>query len=87
LIKQAEGNWDENAEKCLALASFVYVLIFAVLVMALLVLRPQMNPVSHTISEYALGPFGFLMTLAFIIRGLGELFLVTGLALATVRSS
>lgn len=73
--------------KCLALASFVCVLIFAVLVMALHVVRPQMNPLSHTISEYALGPFGFLITLAFIIRGLGELFLVTGLALSTIRSS
>ena len=73
--------------KYLALGSFFCVLIFAVLVLVLHVLRPQLNPVSHAISEYALGPFGSLMTIAFIIRGLGELFLVTGLALGTMRSS
>lgn len=73
--------------KCLARGSFFCILIFVVLVIALHVLRPQMNPLSHTISEYALGPFGFLMTIAFIARGLAELFLVTGLILGTMRSS
>src|SRR5579884_2864879 len=73
--------------KYLALGSFFCVLTFVVLVIALHVLRPEMKPLNRTISEYALGPFGYLMTIAFIIRGLGELFLVTGLALGTMRSS
>lgn len=71
----------------LALASFVCILIFTALVIALHVLRPQLNPLSHTISEYAIGPFGFLMTLAFIMRGLGGLFLVAGLAFGAMRGS
>ncbi|HEY7417238.1 MAG TPA: DUF998 domain-containing protein, partial [Ktedonobacteraceae bacterium] len=54
--------------KYFALGSFLCVLIFVVLVMALHVLRPQLNPLSHTVSEYAFGPFGFLMTIAFIMR-------------------
>ncbi len=73
--------------KYLARGSFLCVLIFVVLVVLLHVLRPQLNPLSHAISEYAIGPYGFLMTLAFIMRGLGELFLVVGLALGITRSS
>ncbi len=70
-----------------ARASMVCILIFTILVLALHVLRSQMNPFSHTISEYVLGPFGSLMTLGFISRGLGELFLVLGLAWGTSRGS
>ena len=70
-----------------ALGSLFGVLIFTVLVIALHVLRPQMNPLSHAISEYALGPFGFLMTIAFVMRGLGELLLVIGFAAGTMRSN
>ncbi len=73
--------------KYLARGSFVCILLFAILVMLLHVLRPQLNPLSHAISEYAIGPYGFLMTLAFIMRGLGGLFLVVGLALGTTRGS
>jgi hypothetical protein len=67
--------------------SLFCVLIFTVLVIALHMLRPQMNPLYHAVSEYVLGPFGFLMTIAFIMRGLGELLLVIGLAASTTRNS
>lgn len=69
--------------KSLAIASFMGVLIFTILVMILHLLRPQMDPLRHTVSEYAIGPFGYLMTIAFIMRGLGEAFLVIGLILGT----
>jgi hypothetical protein len=41
--------------KCLALTSMGCFLTFTVLVMALHILRPQENLLSHTISEYAAG--------------------------------
>lgn len=69
--------------KSLAIASFVGILIFTILVIILHLLRPQMAPLRHTVSEYAIGPFGYLMTIAFIMRGLGEAFLVIGLMLGT----
>jgi hypothetical protein len=72
--------------KSFARGSFFCVLIFTVLVIVLHVLRPDLNPLSHTVSEYAIGPYGYLMTIAFIARGLGELCLVAGLVLGTIHS-
>lgn len=75
-----------TALKALALGSLVCTLILAALVIALHVLRPQLNPLRHTISEYALGPDGLLMTIAFVLRELAELCLVAGLALGVTGS-
>jgi hypothetical protein len=73
--------------KCCSLASFVGVLVFVLLVLVLHVLNPQMNPVRVPISAYVTGYAGFLMTLAFLARALGELLLVAALALGTTRRS
>lgn len=74
------------AKHC-SFASFVGVLVFVLLVLVLHVLNPQMNPVRVPISAYVTGYAGFLMTLAFLARALGELLLVAGLALDTTRRS
>src|SRR5437016_880574 len=71
--------------KCLAFASLVCFLTFTALVIALHILRPQENPLSHTVSEYVAGPDGFLMTIAFFLRALGAICLVVGLGMT--RSS
>lgn len=73
--------------KRLALASLYCVLVFVILVIILHFLNPQMNPLSVAVSEYVAGHAGFLMTIAFIARGCGELLLVIGLALGTMRGS
>jgi hypothetical protein len=73
--------------KRLALGSLGSVLLFVLLVLVLHILNPQMSPVSVPISAYVAGHDGFLMTIAFLARGLGELLLVAGLALGTMRSS
>jgi len=49
------------------------------LVVALHVLRPDLNPARHFISDYAVGPHALLMNLAFWVCGLGILALVVGL--------
>ena len=41
--------------------------------LALHLLRPEFDPLTHRLSEYAIGPYGFLMTLAFAAAGLGLL--------------
>lgn len=51
---------------------------FLVLLAALHVLEPEFNP-PHLISEYELGRFGFLMSLAFFFLGMGSLFLAHAL--------
>jgi hypothetical membrane protein len=43
----------------------------AVLVGWLHVLRPDLPPASHRLSEYATGPYGWVMTLTFVALGIG----------------
>jgi hypothetical protein len=53
---------------------------FALLLLALHFLRPDLNPIAQPGSAYALGAFGWLMTLAFFSFGLGGWALVLALA-------
>lgn len=69
-----------------AIGSLCSVLVFVLLVLTLHILNPQMSPLSVPISLYVTGHDGFLMTIAFLARGLGELLLVLGLFLGTTRS-
>ena len=48
-------------------------------IVALLHLIDRANPVDHQISEYALGPSGWLMTVAFLVVGAGIFALCVGL--------
>jgi uncharacterized protein DUF998 len=54
----------------IAIACFLVVL---AALLALHLLRPEFDPLTHRLSEYAIGPYGFLMTLAFATAGLGLL--------------
>jgi hypothetical protein len=58
--------------------SLVSVAAFLVLLIVLYFLEPEFNP-PHLISEYELGRFGFLMSLAFFCLGAGSLFLARAL--------
>ena len=42
-------------------------------------LRPEYNPVNHAVSNYAVGPYGYLMTFAFYALALSLLALAFGL--------
>ena len=43
-------------------------------------LRPEYNPVNHAVSNYAVGPYGYLMTAAFYALALSVFALAHGLA-------
>jgi hypothetical protein len=58
---------------------------FLIVVIVLHFLRPDLNPISRFISEYAVGPYGFLMRSAFFGLSLGSLALVVGLYLGVSR--
>jgi hypothetical membrane protein len=60
-----------------AIACFAY-FVFALLVLHLL--RPDYSPVNHFISDYAVGPHGWVMTTAFLALSGGCLALALGLA-------
>lgn len=55
--------------RALAAASIALSLIGVVAVVALHVLRPELAPISHRLSEYAIGRYGGLMTAAFVCVG------------------
>jgi hypothetical membrane protein len=46
---------------------------FMLLVLALHFLKPWLNPLQHSLSEYSVGNFGVLMIVAFFVLGLGFL--------------
>ena len=54
---------------------------FVAVVLALHGIRANLNPAEHTISEYSLGSYGWLMRAAFVVLGLGMLALAVSLRL------
>jgi hypothetical protein len=60
----------------LAVAGIAY---FALIIVALHFLRPDLNPLSQPTSEYAVGPYGLLMTSTFFSMSLASFALVIGL--------
>ena len=65
----------------LALLAIVGIAAFLLNVAALHFLRPDVNPALEPISNYAVGPYGFLFTAADIGLGLAALALMVGLYL------
>ena len=65
----------------LALLAIVGIADFLLVLAALHLLRPDVNPVTEPISTYAVGPYGFLFTVADIGSGLAALTLMFGLYL------
>ena len=51
--------------------TIVAVLFSVISVVVLHVVRPELSPVSHRLSEYANGPFGWMMTTAFVTLSCG----------------
>jgi hypothetical protein len=49
--------------------SILAVSTYQVLLIALLFIRPDLNPSWHTISEWAIGPYGWIMSMAFFVSG------------------
>jgi hypothetical protein len=52
---------------------------FALVIVALHVLRPDLNPIRQPTSAYAVGPFGYLMTTAFFSMSVATWALLIGL--------
>ena len=50
--------------------AIVAIVSYQVLLIALIFLRPDLAPSWHTISEWAIGPYGWIMSAAFIVPAL-----------------
>jgi uncharacterized protein DUF998 len=60
----------------IAIGGIVY---FIVAVVVLHFLRSEYNPINHAVSNYAVGPYGYLMTAAFYVLALSVFALALGL--------
>src|SRR3990172_12935085 len=70
----------------LSLASIAGVLYFILVVALLHFLRPEYDPVKRVASNYAVGPYGLVMTIAFFALGLSLFALAVGLYLGVDRT-
>ena len=75
----ASSSEPENQLKTLATIALVGTTYFAVAIVAMHFLSPDISPTQRPTSEYAVGPFGYVMTAAFISLSLGSGALVLGL--------
>jgi hypothetical protein len=60
----------------IAIGGIVY---FIVVVVVMHVLRPEYNPINHAVSNYAAGPYGYLMTTAFFVLAVSVFAMAFGL--------
>src|SRR5215213_8525040 len=77
----ATSGGERGALRVLALLAIVGIAAFLLSLAALHFLRPDVNPVLEPMSNYAVGPYGFLLTAADIGSGLAALSLMFGLYL------
>jgi hypothetical protein len=68
----------------IAVGGIVY---FVVAVVVLHFLRPEYNPINHAVSNYAVGPYGFLMTASFYVLALPIFALALGLSQCIARNN
>ena len=50
--------------------SIAAVITYQVILIALIFIRPDLDPSWHTISEWAIGPYGWIMSMAFLISAM-----------------
>lgn len=63
----------------LAWVSIVGTVFFILAVIALHFLRPEYNPVTRVVSELAIGPYGYLLTIGFLALAVGGFALALGI--------
>jgi len=83
-IDQKQVLHRERQLAWLALIAIGGIVYFAVAVLILHFLRPEYNPINHAVSNYAVGPYGYLMTAAFYALALSVFALALGLARSMV---
>lgn len=86
-IGQKQVTRQERQLAWLALIAVGGIVYFVVAVIILHFLRPEYNPINHAVSNYAVGPYGYLMTAAFYTLALSVFALALGLACSVVLTN
>ena len=81
------GTRNARLVAWLALTAIGGITYFFAAVAVLHVLRPAYNPITHAVSNYAIGPYGYLMTAAFFALALSLLALAFGLTQSMTLTS
>ncbi len=68
-----QGDTSRHIIRCGRALGSAGIAAFVAAVLALHWLRPDLNPQVHTVSEYSIGSYGWLMRAAFVALGLGVL--------------
>lgn len=74
---------QEQASAKLALVTIVGIVLYIVIDVIAQLLPPHYNPITQAESDLAVGPYGYLMTINFVIRGLLSLALLLALTRST----
>ena len=75
----AMSTQSERLATNLALVTVVGIVVYIVIDVIAQLLPPHYNPISQAESDLAVGPYGYLMTINFVIRGLLSFILLVGL--------
>ena len=70
MASTAVANQSVKISARAARLAIVAIVSYQLLLIALIFLRPDLAPSWHTISEWAIGPYGWLMSTAFLISAL-----------------
>jgi hypothetical protein len=71
----------------LSVVALIFIIYFAAIIIILHFLRPDVNPAGSPTSEYAVGPYGFLMSSAFVSMSIATFSLLVGLNRAIYKSA
>lgn len=85
--KSSPGIQQTKQAARLALIAIIGIIYFFVSVVALHFLRSDYDPVKRAVSNYAVGPYGYLMTIAFFVLAVSLFALAPGLARCITLSS
>ena len=70
MMSTALANTTAPISSRAARLAIAAIISYQILLIALIFLRPDLDPSWHTISEWVIGPYGWIMSSAFIVSGL-----------------
>jgi hypothetical membrane protein len=82
----AANTRGEQLSATLALLTIIGIVLYVILDVIAQMLPPHYNAISQAESDLAVGPYGFVMTINFVVRGLLGLALVWALSRAVAKS-
>jgi hypothetical protein len=81
---ESNTSVQTSSIRAIGTAALSAIAVFTALLALMHLLRTDLNPVERMMSEYAVGDYGFLMTLAFLVMAVAVFALMTGLTQTSI---